>query len=113
MINILSMIKREMNRKHISAAELARKINHHQSTVQGMLNRNTIQVQKLADLCEVFQYNFFREIALEFPYDEPSAGQVFKEKELAFTEEINRIKEENKILKIKIEVLEQVIGKLK
>ena len=67
MINILEMIKHVMLEKHMSKAELSRKMGLHYSTVQGMLSRNTIQVKKLGDLCEILDYNFFREIAEQFP----------------------------------------------
>ena len=84
----------------------------HQTTVHGMLSRNTIQVQKLADLCEVMQYNFFREIAEQFPYEQPVFEDVFKKKEESFTKEINRLKEENKTLNIKVDLLKEVIEKI-
>ena len=109
MINVLSMIQRELTKKHMTPAELSRKLNLHQSTVRGMLRRNTLHVQKLADLSEVLHYNFFREIAERLPYEEPVFDNTFKQKEAALTEEISKLKEENKILKIKIEVFEQVI----
>jgi hypothetical protein len=68
---ILPMIKREMERKHINATDLSRgmKINH--SSAVGMLKRSTLQVQRLAELSEFLQYNFFREIAAKLPYTEP------------------------------------------
>ncbi len=68
---ILPMIKREMERKHINATDLSRgmKINH--SSAVGMLKRPTLQVQRLAELSEFLQYNFFREIAAKLPYTEP------------------------------------------
>ena len=77
-----------------------------------MLQRKTLQVQKLADLCEVMQYNFFREIAEQFPYEQPVFDNTYKQKESELTEEINRLKEENKTLKIKVDVLKEVIEKI-
>ncbi len=109
MIDILQMIKQVMLEKHMSKAELSRKMGLHYSTVQGMLSRNTIQVKKLGDLCEILDYNFFREIAEQIPIKNSELSADFKTK-AELSEEINRLKEENKSLKAKIEVLKEVIG---
>ena len=93
MINTLSMIKREMNRRHINGTDLSRLLNLHQSTVVGMLNRSTIQVQKLAELSKALDYNFFREIAEQLPYKEPRFDEANKQKEAILLEEINLLKE--------------------
>ena len=105
------MIRREMRKNHLTGTDISRKLNVHVSTITGMLNRPTIKVQKLVDLCKVFQYNFFREIAEQLPYEQPRIEDKSIENELF--EKIEQLKEENKTLKIKVEVLEDVITKLK
>jgi DNA-binding IclR family transcriptional regulator len=70
-IEVLRIIKREMMKKHVSPAELARKLGANPSSVHGMLKRPTLQVQKLVALSEILGYNFFREIAEQLPYEEP------------------------------------------
>ena len=105
MTNILEIIKREMQQKHLSSTELSRKMGLHQTTVHGMLTRDSIKVERLAELCNIMQYNFFRELAEQFPYEQPEFNEVFKQKEAALTEEI-------KTLKIKVEVLNEVIEKI-
>lgn len=70
-MEIKEMIRREMKRTHISKAELARKLNNNSSSVLNLLKCQTIQVDKLIQLSDVFQYNFFREIAATLPYKEP------------------------------------------
>ena len=112
MIDTIKMIKREMKLRHLSITELSRKIGLHQSTVHGMLRRNTIQVQKLAVISEALQYNFFKEIAEQLPYEKPLFDEAFKQKEMALSAEINRLEEENKELKIKIGVFKEVITSL-
>jgi len=112
MINTLGMIKREMKNRHLNPSILSRKLGLSLSATQGMLKRPTLQVQRLADLSEIMQYNFFREIAQQFPYKQPVFDNEFKQKEAILTEEINTLKEENKALNIKLEVLNDVIGKL-
>jgi len=59
-------------KKHVSPAELARKLEANPSSVHGMLRRPTLQVQKLVQLSEILHYNFFREIAEKLPYEEPA-----------------------------------------
>lgn len=61
-IEILPLIRREMKRNHVSQTELAHKLNVIPTSVQGMLRRPTLQVQKLAELSEALNYNFFLEI---------------------------------------------------
>ncbi len=113
MNNVLLMIGREMKRKHITITELSRRMKLHQSTVSGMLNRSSIKVKKLAELCKVLEYNFFREIAEKLPYEEPVYDSVNKERELELLGQIKKLEEENKILNIKVNVLEDVISRLK
>lgn len=74
-LNILEMVKRELNRRHITAADLSRKLDLSSSSANGMLHRNTMQVQRLAELSEICKYNFFREIADQLPYPEPGTPQ--------------------------------------
>ncbi|HEY4785408.1 MAG TPA: hypothetical protein VIH57_05140 [Bacteroidales bacterium] len=70
--DILSMVHREKQRNHYSSADMARILNVQPTSVHGMFSRHTIQVEKLMKLSEVFQYNFFREIAAALPYAEPN-----------------------------------------
>lgn len=89
-VDVLRIVKRELKKKHVSAAELARQLETNPSAVHGMLNRTTIQVHKLIRLSEVLKYNFFREIAERLPYEDPD----------------NRDKGEEQALKEKIRELE-------
>lgn len=97
---ILSMIKREMERKHVNASDLSRglKVNH--SSVAGMLKRPTLQVQRLAEISEFLNYNFFREIAAKLPYPEPDLIEV--------TALQNRVKE----LELEVSILRQTLKDL-
>jgi len=106
MTNITEIIKREMQKRHLNSTELSRKMGLHQTTVHGMLSRESIKVERLAELCKLMQYNFFRELAEQFPYEQPEFNKAFKQKEAALTDEI-------KTLKIKVEVLTEVIGKIR
>jgi len=106
-IEVIPMIRREMSRNHLTPAEFARKLKVAPSSVQGLLNHSTIQVQKVAQLSEVFQYNFFREIAAMFPYTDPDytlKTVVDQEKE--------ELKESVKALKLEVTILRQTLKDL-
>lgn len=110
MINTLKIIKRELKKKHITNTELSRLLGLHQSTVHNMLSSKSMQVERMAQISEVLQYNFFREIAEQFPYEQPVFDNAFKQKEKELTEEINQLKEENKALNIKVKLLKEIIS---
>lgn len=97
---IISMIRREMDRKHINATDLSRGLKMNHSSVAGMLKRPTLQVQRLAELSEFLNYNFFREIAIKLSYPEPD-----------YTKEIDRSEAEG--LKNRVKELELEVGILR
>lgn len=105
-LKITSMIKREMERKRVSGADLAHalKINH--SSVSGMLQRPTIQVQRLAELSEFFNYNFFREIAQELPFPEPDYANTADKADVA------RLQSRVRDLELEVSILRQTIKDL-
>lgn len=99
-IPVLAMVKREMQRKRVTVSEISRALKINTSSASGMLKSPTFQVQRLVELSEVMNYNFFREIAAQLPYTEPAYVNASKQSEV---EELrSRIKElemENSILR--------------
>jgi len=100
---LITMIRREMERKHINVTDLGRGLNMRHSTVVGMMQRPTLQVQRLAEISEFLNYNFFREIATIFPYTDPD-----------YTVEINRtevngLQSRVKDLELEVSILRQTI----
>lgn len=102
-LTILSMIKREMERKRITASDLSRGLKMNHSSVVGMLKRPTLQVQRLAELSELLNYNFFREIAVKLPYSEPDVVDATEATALQ-----NRVKE----LEMEVSILRQTLKDL-
>lgn len=100
---ILPMIKREMARKRINATDLSRGLKMNHSSVVGMLKRPTLQVQRLAELSEFLDYNFFREIADKLPYSEPDLVDTSEEIALQ-----SRVKE----LELEVGILRQTLKDL-
>lgn len=70
-IQVLSMLEREVKRKKYSHADLSRMLHISSNSIMNLFRRNTMQIQRLAELSEALQYNFFREIADTLPYAEP------------------------------------------
>ncbi|HEY4788521.1 MAG TPA: hypothetical protein VIH57_20865 [Bacteroidales bacterium] len=103
-IEVISMVRREMQRNHYSSAEMARKLNVQPTSIQGMFSRRTIQVHKLLKLSEIFQYNFFREIAASLPYSEPNYEVKVDEEAIKLPLQ-ERIKE----LEIEVNILRQTL----
>ncbi len=101
---VLEMIQREMQKKHIRIADIARELKMSQSSISGMMKRPTIQVGRLIGLCRVLQYNFFREIAMQLPFTEPDYSDQTTEASLQ-----NRIQE----LEIENRILRQMLNEFK
>ena len=119
MSEVFNMINREMLSRHITKAELSRKLNVSQSTVQGMFRSKSIKVHRLIQISKILNYNFFSEIAHQLPVDNPVLELSLKLKEEEFSDEIEslnkeieRLKQKNETLKVKFSVLESVIDKL-
>jgi len=105
-LEVLQMVKRELQRKKVSVSELSRGLKINTSSVSGMLKSPTFQVQRLAELSEFLNYNFFRELAAQLPYTEPVFAQESKQSEV---EELqNRIKE----LEMEVSILRQTFRDL-
>lgn len=105
-LEIPAMLKREMERKRIDSAELTHRLKVAHSTVSGMLQRPTMQVHRLVELSELFEYNFFREIAQKLPLAEPDYSSAESKAEVAALE--NRVRD----LELEISILRQTIKDL-
>ena len=69
--DVVSMVRREMKKRGLSEAYLARHLRLNPSTVHTMLKRQTMQVNRLIEFSELFQYNIFREVAEKLPIATP------------------------------------------
>ena len=105
-LQVLQMVKRELERQKVGVSELSRGLNIRSSSVSGMLKSPTFQVQRLADLSEFLNYNFFRELAALLPYAEPVYARESKQSEV---EELqSRVKE----LEMEVGILRQTLKEL-
>lgn len=100
-IQLLTLIERVVTKKKVSYAELSRGLKISNTSVLTMMRRNTMQVQRLAELSEFLQYNFFREIADSLPYAEPMNKEYQDEKGQAVQ---TRAELENRIKELELEI---------
>jgi hypothetical protein len=106
-INVVSIVNRELKNRHISHSDVARKLSTSPSTIQGMLSRPTLQVNRLIELSMVCNYNFFREIAELLPYEEPKATKL-----QSVTDVTNTLNERIKELEMEVKILRQTLKEL-
>jgi DNA-binding Xre family transcriptional regulator len=78
MERINERVKRIMEDKNMSGAELGRRINRHTTSIQAMLKRKTMSVSLLENICKALEYNFFRELAEKLPYKNPLSVKISK-----------------------------------
>jgi hypothetical protein len=71
-----------------------------------MLKRSTLQVQRLAEISEFLQYNFFREIAAKLPYKEPDYP-VAEDRT-----EVENMQSHIKELELEVSILQQTLKSL-
>jgi len=105
-IQVLPMVKRELQRKRITVSELSRGLKINTSSVSGMLKSQTMQVARLLELSAFMNYNFFREISAQLPITEPVYALESKQSEVAELQ--NRIKE----LEMEVGILRQTLRDL-
>ena len=94
----------------VTAAAVARKLNLNPSSVKTMLHSDTMQVQRLLDMSNLLQYNFFREIAALLHFTEPVIEKETPDVDptIALNERIKELEIEVKILR---QTLKEVVGK--
>lgn len=102
----ITLIAREMERKHINVTDLGRGLRIKHSTVVTMMQRPTLQVQRLAEVSEFLNYNFFREIANKLPYAKPDYTSD------ANRAEVNGLQNRVKDLELEVSILRQTIKDL-
>jgi hypothetical protein len=114
-INPLSMVLREMENQHVRPSDLAHKLSRSNSAMGNMLKKESIQVQRLVELSELFQYNFFAEIAAELSLATPDyvklcekAGHpvTFENKDSA---EMVELRDRVKMLEMEVTILRQTL----
>jgi transcriptional regulator with XRE-family HTH domain len=95
--DIVSIVRREVENKRITFAEMARRLGISRPSVTKFMSLHDMSVNRLMAISKILEYNFFTEIAAGFSLTAP----LDKEKE--------ELKERVKSLEFEIKILRQTI----
>ncbi|MCZ4695667.1 hypothetical protein DWB61_13070 [Ancylomarina euxinus] len=94
---INELIHLEMKKQGFRCPDLARRLHLSNSSTYYLLSRPTIQIDRLWEICEVLQINFFHILSNQL--------QIDNSEQLFIDEEKEALKAENKTLKEVIKLL--------
>ncbi|MDM8161171.1 helix-turn-helix domain-containing protein [Labilibaculum sp. K2S] len=92
-IAINELILSEMNRQGLSAADFAQKLQISMNSMYHILKRPSMQIDRLWEVCEALQLNFFKVLADEIKITNPVDPQM------------DQLQRENKMLREVIQLL--------
>jgi hypothetical protein len=102
------MIELVMRQKHMPRVRLAAMIDRIPLSVKQYTKKSSIQTTVLIELCYALQHNFFSDLADKLPAhltkNQPNADKILAEKDAL----IAQLQEENKVLKIRNEMLLEI-----
>lgn len=102
------MLNNMLKEKNVSNPELGKLIGRIPLSVKQYRQKGTLQTAVLAEICHALQHNFFSDMADKLPQyftkNQPNTDKIIAEKDAL----IAQLKEENKVLKIRNEVLIEV-----
>jgi transcriptional regulator with XRE-family HTH domain len=88
----IALIREQMAEKHVNSPLLAKKLGLSPATVFRMIeNGRTMSIERLHELSEVLNYNFFRALAGELAMPEPAGEEFPGKKRLEELEIENRL----------------------
>ena len=97
-----------IKKKPISNQELGKLIGRIPLSVKQYKQKGTMQTAVMAEICHALQHNFFSDMADKLPQhftkNQPNTDKILEEKDAL----IAQLQEENKVLKIRNEVLLEV-----
>ena len=93
MPHVGNMLAQLIKQKHISKAELARKLNIHPGGINQYIKQSTLHAALLWKIGEILEYNFFDVLSAAFPL------QTTSQQELDLQQQIIDLKKENELYK--------------
>lgn len=102
------LLTKIVKEKHISDPVLGKLIGRIPLSVKQYRQKNTMQTAVLAEICHALQHNFFSDMADKLPQhftkNQPNTDKIIQEKDAIIAE----LQEENKVLKIRNEILLEI-----
>ena len=119
--SIQKIIKKQLEKEHLTPTQLARRLNMRPISVHHMLDRSTMQVDRLWSICVALDINIFQAIAneLDIEYYNPKVEQknqeiVQQKNEMEeLKNEMEELKRQLEIMKHERDTLKEVISLLK
>ncbi|HAT67866.1 MAG TPA: hypothetical protein DCS66_25245 [Flavobacteriaceae bacterium] len=108
MPHIGKLIRTYIKKHHIAKSAIARKMDRNRATVERLVKRPSIQLAILWEISEILQYNFIADVAAQLPN---TYGNNVPDHTLPLQEELQTLKEENKILKAQLDAFKEVLRK--
>lgn len=108
--SIQKMIKEKLKEEHITPTQLAHRLDMRPISAHQMLDRPTMQVDRLWSICVALELNIFQEIAnrLDIEHYNPVVDQQNKEIE-SLSAEIAKLKRDKELLETENKTLKEVI----
>ena len=103
-----NLLKSHINRHRLRRAVLARRLDRSYSTVYNYQESPSMQTHLVWELSTALGHNFFADLAAQLP---PEFTTNAPDPTLPLRQRIAALEEENKLLKIKVETLMQVVRK--
>ena len=102
------VIRTHIKKRRISKAALSRNVNHSHQALHSILQRHSLQLQTLWELCVAMRHNFLLDLAAQLP---PDFTTYAPDPTLALQEELEQLREENKLLNAQLATLKEVMRK--
>ena len=106
--HIGNMLQARIKFRRISRASVARLLKRAPQTFNEFTKRHTLQTEILWQICNAMKHNFFADLAAQLP---PDFSSNAPDNTLALQEELEQLREENKMLQAKLEELRNAIGR--
>jgi len=106
--HIGNMLQNRIKLRRISKAALSRNAGRAPQTIQRYLKRPSLQFSILWELCVAMRHNFFADLAAQLPADFTTYAP---DPTLALQEELEQLREENKLLNAQLATLKEVMRK--
>ena len=103
-----NMLKARIKFRRISRASVARLLKRKPQTFNEFTKKHTLQTEILWQISVVMKHNFFADLAVQLPTDFTTHAPDLT---LALQEELEQLREENKLLRTQVETLKEVMQK--
>lgn len=99
------MLQTRIKKRRVSKAAISRALNRKPETFHRFTKRASLQTEILWQICTVMKHNFFSDLAAQLPIEFTNNAPIDTSKD----KEIERLSDENKLLRAQLELLENIV----